>query len=96
MTTLSPRFVADCRVQFSALGRCVGDLPAGFFDGPGGTQVPQRVIDAVSRYLAHTNANHGGLFATSRESDELLAQVHCGIADFWALAIPTRSFLART
>ena len=39
-----------------------------FFDGPGGTQAPQRVIEAMSHYLAHTNANHGGLFATSRES----------------------------
>ena len=56
--------VEHCRRQFPALSRRVGERPAAFFDGPGGTQVPQRVIEAVSHYLAHTNANHGGLFAT--------------------------------
>ncbi len=71
-----------CRRQFPALTRRVGDLPAVYFDGPAGTQVPQRVIDAISNYLAHTNANHGGLFATGRESDRLLDDVHRGAADF--------------
>ena len=70
------KFTADvveaCRRQFPALSRSVGDFPAAFLDGPGGTQVPQRVIEAISHYLGHTNANHGGLFATSRESDALL------------------------
>jgi cysteine desulfurase family protein (TIGR01976 family) len=74
--------VAHCRSQFPALSRKVGDRPAVFFDGPGGTQVPERVIKAVSGYLANSNANHGGLFATSRESDELLAQSHQAVADF--------------
>jgi cysteine desulfurase family protein (TIGR01976 family) len=71
-----------CRRQFPALSRRVGDRPAVFFDGPGGTQAPERVIEAVSGYLRHTNANHGGLFATSQESDSLLAQAHRGLADF--------------
>jgi cysteine desulfurase family protein (TIGR01976 family) len=74
--------VEHCRRQFPALSRRVGDQPAVFFDGPGGTQAPQRVIEAVSHYLAHTNANHGGLFATSRDSDRLLAEAHHGLADF--------------
>jgi selenocysteine lyase/cysteine desulfurase len=74
--------VDHCRRQFPALSRKVGDRPAVFFDGPGGTQVPQRVISAVSDALAHTNANHGGLFATSRESDALLSQSHQAMADF--------------
>lgn len=78
----TPNVVEYCRRQFPALGRRVGERPAAFFDGPGGTQVPQRVIEAVSHYLAHTNANHGGLFATSRESDKLLAEAHRGLADF--------------
>ena len=82
MTVLSADLVADCRRQFPALARRVGDVPAAFFDGPGGTQVPQRVIDAVSHYLAQTNANHGGLYATSQESDALLDRVHRGLADF--------------
>jgi cysteine desulfurase family protein (TIGR01976 family) len=71
-----------CRRQFPALSRRVGDQPAVYFDGPAGTQVPQRVIDAISNYLAHANANHGGLFPTGRESDALLDEVHRGAADF--------------
>ncbi|MDX1948395.1 MAG: cysteine desulfurase-like protein [Pirellulaceae bacterium] len=78
----NPEVVEYCRRQFPALSRRVGSRLAAFFDGPGGTQVPQRVIDAVSHYLAHTNANHGGLFATSQESDRLLDAAHHGLADF--------------
>lgn len=85
---LAADLVASCRSQFPALSRRVGDVPAAFFDGPGGTQVPQRVIDAVSHYLADTNANHGGLYATSLESDALLDEVHLGIADFVGASDP--------
>jgi len=74
--------VAWCRRQFPGLARRVGQEPAVFFDGPAGSQVPERVIDAVARYLAHTNANHDGVFPTSRESDALLAEAHRGLADF--------------
>src|SRR5436305_3022641 len=79
---LTSPVVELCRRQFPALSRRIGERPAVFFDGPGGTQVPQRVIEAVSHYLAHNNANHGGYFATSRESDRLLAEAHRGLADF--------------
>jgi cysteine desulfurase family protein (TIGR01976 family) len=74
--------VENCRRQFPALSRNVDGHPAVFFDGPGGTQTPQRVIEAVSNYLAHSNANHEGLFATSRESDAMLHEAHRAIADF--------------
>jgi cysteine desulfurase family protein (TIGR01976 family) len=84
----SPEIVEYCRRQFPALSRRVGQRLAAFFDGPGGTQVPQRVIDAVSHYLAHTNANHGGLFATSHESDQLLDAAHQGLADFLGAGDP--------
>lgn len=53
-----------------------------FFDGPAGTQVPQGVIDAIADYLSHRNANHGGLFATSRESGAMLDNAHRAAADF--------------
>jgi len=79
--TLSPQQVENCRQQFPALSRRVGGRPAVYFDGPAGSQVPQRVIDAVAQCLAHTNANHGGLFATSRESDAMLAEAHAALAD---------------
>ncbi len=51
-------------------------------DGPGGTQVPQRVIDAISDYLARNNANTGGAFATSRATDTIVADARAAMADF--------------
>lgn len=69
------------RRQFPALSRTHNGLPVAYFDGPAGTQVPQRVIEAISNYLAHKNANHGGAFATSRESDRLLDEAHRAAAD---------------
>jgi cysteine desulfurase family protein (TIGR01976 family) len=70
------------RSRFPALKRQAGGQPAAFFDGPAGTQVPQCVIDAVSAYFVQHNANHGGLFLTSRESDAVLAAAHQAVADF--------------
>ncbi len=74
--------VSAIRQQFPALSRRVGNQPAVFFDGPAGSQTPQCVIDAVAGYLRNANANHGGVFATSVESDLLLAAAHQGLADF--------------
>lgn len=59
----------DLRAQFPALRRTVDGQPAVFFDGPGGTQSPERVIDALSGYLRRGSSNHGGPFLTSRETD---------------------------
>ena len=78
----TPEVLEHCRRQFPALTRRIGDLQAVYLDGPAGTQVPQRVIDAIGNYLAHNNANHGGLFPTARESDKLLDEVHRAAADF--------------
>jgi cysteine desulfurase family protein (TIGR01976 family) len=73
--------VHNLRRQFPALNRaCDGRLPI-FLDGPGGTQVPQRVIDALVSYLTTCNANQGGVFATSRESDRVLRSAHEAAAD---------------
>jgi cysteine desulfurase family protein (TIGR01976 family) len=60
-----------------------------FFDGPAGSQVPASVVDAVAGYLTRTNANHGGAFATSRESDALLDEAHRAAADFFGVADPS-------
>lgn len=73
--------VPALRRQFPALSRTHGGEPVIYLDGPAGTQVPQRVIDSIGNYLAHHNANHGGVFATSRESDELLEHAHQAAAD---------------
>ncbi len=70
------------RPQFPALQRSIGGEQAVFFDGPAGSQVPQRVLDAIGDYLVRMNANHDGLFATSRASDKLLHEAHRGLADF--------------
>ena len=56
--------------------------PAAFLDAPGGTQVPQRVIDAMASYLASSNANAGGAFITSRATDQLIADARAAMADF--------------
>ena len=52
-----------------------------FFDGPGGTQVPDSVIDAVVRYYRESNANHGGAFPTSRQSDAIVEGACAALAD---------------
>jgi cysteine desulfurase family protein (TIGR01976 family) len=77
-----------CRSQFPALKRTVAGQPVAFFDGPGGSQVPQRVIDAVGHYLAYTNANRGGEYATASESDELLESAHVAMAAFLGTSHP--------
>ena len=55
---------------------------AAYFDGPGGSQVPQPVIDAMSGYLRDSNANLGGAFPTSRKSDEVMERGRAAAADF--------------
>jgi cysteine desulfurase family protein (TIGR01976 family) len=78
-TTLDLNYV---RSQFPSLAQTVNGHPAVFFDGPGGTQVPQRVIDAISDYLRRDNANTGGAYATGRRTDAMLAEARAAMADF--------------
>lgn len=85
MSTLDP---AALRPEFPALARKQDGRPVVYLDGPGGTQVPRRVIDAVSRYLIESNANHGGAFATSEASDALTAEAHAAVADLVGAASP--------
>lgn len=70
------------RSQFPSLAQTVNGHPAAFLDGPGGTQVPQRVIDAISSYLSHDNANTGGAYSTSRNTDAMIARARGAMADF--------------
>jgi cysteine desulfurase family protein (TIGR01976 family) len=69
--------VEAVRARFTALQQ-----PLTFFDGPGGTQVPDSVIDAIADYLRHSNANTDGPFATSRRTDALLTKARQTAADF--------------
>jgi cysteine desulfurase family protein (TIGR01976 family) len=70
------------RSQFPSLSQTVNGHPAAFLDGPGGTQVPQRVIDAMANYLHHDNANTGGAYVTSRRTDAMIAEARAAMADF--------------
>ena len=74
--------LAWVRLQFPALAQSVDGHPAVFLDGPGGTQVPQRVIDAMAEYLARNNANTGGAYPTSRNTDRMIAEARSAMADF--------------
>jgi cysteine desulfurase family protein (TIGR01976 family) len=69
--------LTEVRSRFPALA-----AEAAYFDGPGGSQVPQSVIDAVAGYLRDSNANLGGAFASSRASDELMERARAAAADF--------------
>lgn len=77
-----PSFDAQAvRPLFPALSQQIAGRPAVFFDAPGGTQVPQGVIDAISDYLAHSNANLHGAFATSNRTDHVVEEAHAAMAD---------------
>lgn len=69
------------RAQFPSLSHRVNDQPAAFLDAPAGTQVPLRVVDAVRDYYLQSNSNTRGEFATSRESDAVIASAHAAMAD---------------
>jgi cysteine desulfurase family protein (TIGR01976 family) len=70
------------RSQFPALAQTVNGQAAVFLDGPGGTQVPQRVIDAIGDYLARNNANTGGAYSTSHNTDLMIADARSAMGDF--------------
>lgn len=69
------------RSQFPALSQEIeGRIPV-FFDGPGGSQVPGSLLEAMSRYLVESNSNAHGVFATSRRTDELIGAARTAVAD---------------
>ena len=69
--------VEAVRARFSAL-----DRPFAFFDGPGGTQCPDEVIDAIADYLRHDNANIGAPYGTSVRTMELIARARAAAGRF--------------
>ena len=70
------------RRDFPALDRKHEGTPVAYFDGPGGTQVPRQVVDAMSDYLYHHNANTHWSYPTSAETDEALEAARVALADF--------------
>ena len=77
------RSTESIRADFPALRRREGAHDVAYFDGPGGTQVPQPVADAVANYLLHHNANTHWVYPTSAETDALLAEARATFADFF-------------
>jgi cysteine desulfurase family protein (TIGR01976 family) len=71
------------RSQFPSLSQRVNGFPAVFLDGPGGTQVPQRVLEAISGYLRCSNANSGGAYPTSKNTDAMIGSARSAMADFF-------------
>ena len=78
--------VEALRRRFPALSIEDGGRPVALFDGPGGTQVPDTVIDAVADYYRTSNANHDGPFLTSRRSDARVHEAHAAMADMLGAA----------
>lgn len=74
--------VETIRAHFPALRRHEGSQPVAYFDSPGGTQVPQGVVDAMSDYLLHHNANTHWAYPTSVETDAYLLHARTVLAAF--------------
>lgn len=78
--------VASTRAGFPSLSRSVGDAPAAYLDGPGGTQVHSSVIGAMAGFMEAGGSNHGGSFVTSRETDAVVDQARSAVADLFGCA----------
>jgi selenocysteine lyase/cysteine desulfurase len=74
--------VDEIRASFPAMRRTHAGVPVAYLDGPGGTQVPQQVVEAMDDYLYHHNANTHWRYPTSEETDELIARSREAIAEF--------------
>ena len=78
--------IEQIRSRFPGLKRQISGQQAIFFDGPGGSQSPESVGEAVKHYLLHQNSNVGMSFATSKETDELIEQTMRACADLLGCA----------
>jgi cysteine desulfurase family protein (TIGR01976 family) len=76
------------RTHFPSLALEQNGQPVVYLDNPGGTQVPQFCIDAITAYLSASNANTDGAFVTSRSTNALLAEAHASTADFLGASDP--------
>ncbi|HEX6314765.1 MAG TPA: cysteine desulfurase-like protein [Gemmatimonadaceae bacterium] len=77
-----PQLLPAIRSQFPALERVHNGLPVAYFDGPGGTQVPRRVVEVMNDYLYHHNANTHWSYPTSAETDQAILAARQAVADF--------------
>lgn len=92
---LAQRFadlVPELRAQFPSLQQQLDGQTVAFLDGPAGTQVPQSVIDAISDYLIHSNANRHGAFQTATRTEAMFERAHQIFADFLGVDDPAEIF----
>ena len=82
MVSLNSSTVAQLRAEFPALQQTFRNRPLIFFDGPGGTQVHESVIEAMTRYLTEANSNIHGAFLYSQRTDETVTAARQALADF--------------
>ncbi len=80
--------ISTVRSRFPALSRTLGDRPVIYADGPGGTQVPDSVIAAMTDFLARGGSNLGGPFVTSEETDATVHAARTAIADLFNASRP--------
>jgi cysteine desulfurase family protein (TIGR01976 family) len=81
-TSSSTAATSDIRAQFPALRRTHNRYPVAYFDGPGGTQVPRQVVEAMTDYLYNHNANTHWAYPTSEETDAAIEAARQTCADF--------------
>ena len=74
--------IKEIRRCFPALARTHNGYPVAYFDGPGGTQVPRPVVEAVNDYLYHHNTNTHWAYPTSEETDAIIDSARRVLADF--------------
>ena len=74
--------VDEIRASFPAMRRIHAGMPVAYLDGPGGTQVPRQVVEAMDDYLYHHNANTHWRYPTSEETDALIARSREALAEF--------------
>lgn len=82
MTENNTASIEEIRAQFPALNRIYKGFPVAYFDGPGGTQVPLSVVEAMSDYLFNHNANSHWAYPSSAETDEIILNSRRAFADF--------------
>lgn len=89
---MSRASVTEIRANFPALDRTHNGAAVAYFDGPGGTQVPRQVVNAIADYLVNHNANTHWAFPTSHETDAVIASARRALADFLGAAADEVAF----
>src|SRR5215207_4051502 len=84
--------IAEIRSHFPALNRIHNGFPVAYFDGPGGTQIPRLVVEAMTDYLFNHNANTHWAYPTSNETDAIIEDSRHALADFLNASVQEIAF----